>query len=120
MDKKTRELDATSLLKRLAKYHNAKLVCGDVGRGIYFQFKCKNEAMAWDRCYIDKRKKVHADYDAKPVFDVDTFLENYIGQRMFFRTVGDGWSDDFDMFGPRMLKCSSREELDVKLAVAGF
>lgn len=93
----------------------------DKGRGIYFQFSCENEAIAWDKFYTDEKGRVHAMFNANPVSDLDLFLESYIGQRMFFRTVGDGtWSDDFNMFGPRMLRCSTREELDMKLAVAGF
>ena len=89
-------------------------------RGICFKFKCGNETFAWSMTFTDSSGRVHVDSSSLPISDPDEFLLSYMNGLIFFRTVGNGWSDDFNMFGPRMLRCSSREELDMKLAIAGY
>lgn len=88
--------------------------------GICFKFKCGNETFARSNTTNDSFGRVHGDSSSLPISDPDKFLLSYMKGLIFFRTVGDEWSDDFNMFGPRMLSFSSREELDMKLAIAGY
>ena len=117
---KKKDNDTMGLLARLAAYHHASLSVKNSSGGICFKFKCGNETFAWSKTITDSFGGVHGDTSSLPISDPNKFLLSYMNGLIFFRTVGDEWSDDFNMFGPRMLRCSSREELDMKLTIAGF
>lgn len=103
------EPDYAKVLARIAKYHGA-----EVGRGcdLRLVFPCGNEIVAWKEALPPFRNHVDSERD---------FVLKYVANEMYLRRTNDGaFSDEFNRFGPRMLRAGSVEELQVKLSLAGF
>ena len=116
------------VLKKLAAYHNAEYIEDKseilADRGVFFRFKDGNETFAWDKLQVDWKdpcnKRLMPAYQSHPISDPRGLLICYITQHMFFRNTGcyaEEWCEDFNWFGPRMLKAGSIEELEMKLAI---